>query len=104
LSWKETATVFRTSWESVYRAVKWVVDYGLSNRDWDGIEQIGIDEIAVFKGHRYLTCVYQLDRHRRRLLWCGKDRKIKTLLRFFREFGKEIKTQLRKPDPGLQRL
>lgn len=89
LSWKETASVFRTSWESVYRAVKWVVDYGLANRDWDGVEQIGIDEIAVFKGHRYLTCVYQLDKNRRRLLWCGKDRKIKTLLKFFREFGKE---------------
>lgn len=89
LSWKETATAFRTSWESVHRAVKWVVDYGLANRDWDGVEQIGIDEIAVFKRHRYLTCVYQLDKHRRRLLWCGKDRKIKTLLRFFREFGKE---------------
>ncbi len=28
LSWKETANAFRTSWESVYRAVKWVVDYG----------------------------------------------------------------------------
>lgn len=88
LSWKETANVFRTSWESVHRAVKWVVDYGLVNRDWDGVEQIGVDELAVFKGHRYLTCVYQLDKGRRRLLWCGKDRKIKTLLRFFREFGK----------------
>jgi transposase len=95
LSWRETATVFRTSWESVYRAVKWVVDYGLAHRDWDAVEQIGIDEIAVFKGHRYLTCVYQLDKSRRRLLWCGKDRKIKTLLKFFREFGKERCTRLR---------
>ncbi len=25
----------------------------------------------------------------RRLLWCGKDRKAKTLLRFFRDFGKD---------------
>lgn len=95
LSWKETATVFKTSWESVYRSIQWVVNYGLENRDWDGVEQIGIDEIAVFKGHRYLTCVYQLDKHRRRLLWCGKDRKIKTLLRFFREFGTERCGRLR---------
>lgn len=25
MSWKETATVFSTSWDSVYRAVQWVV-------------------------------------------------------------------------------
>src|SRR5439155_4569113 len=95
LSWKETADVFRTSWESVYRAVDWVVSWGLAHRDWENVEQIGIDEIAVFKGHRYLTCVYQLDRGMRRLLWCGKDRKVKTLLRFFHEFGKERCARLR---------
>ncbi len=36
------------------------------HRDWDAVEQVGIDEIAVFKGHRYLTCVYQLDKCHRR--------------------------------------
>jgi transposase len=95
ISWKETSKVFKTSWESVYRAVKKVVEYGLANRDWDDVTQIGVDEIAVFKGHQYVTCVYQLDRHRRRLLWCGKDRKIKTLIKFFREFGKARSAKLR---------
>ena len=95
LSWKETADVFKTSWESVYRAVKWVVDYGLTHREWDNVEQIGVDELAVFKGHRYLTCVYQLNPGHRRLLWCAPDRKIKTLLKFFREFGKERSARLR---------
>ena len=94
LSWKEVATVFSTSWETVLRSVKYVVDYGLANREWDDISQIGIDEIAVFKGHNYLTCVYQLDKGCRRLLWCGKDRTVKTLLRFFREFGKERSEKL----------
>jgi transposase len=89
LSWKEVANVFRASWESVYRSVERVVNYGLSHRAWDDVEQIGVDEIAVFKGHNYLTMVYQLDQGHRRLLWCGEERKIKTLLRFFREFGKE---------------
>ena len=95
LSWQETARVFSTSWNSVYRAITWVVDYGLAHREWEGVEQIGVDEISVFKGHRYLTCVYQLDKGFRRLLWCGKDRKAKTLLRFFREFGKERCERLR---------
>lgn len=89
LSWSETALIFGTSWETVYRSIKSVVDYGLMNRNWDGVEQIGVDEISVFKGHRYLTCVYQIDKGMRRLLWCGEDRKAKTLLRFFRDFGKE---------------
>jgi len=94
LSWKEVADIFKTSWESIYRAVKWVVDYGSADRDWDNVEQIGIDELSVFKGHRYLTCVYQLDKGHRRLLWCGMDRRVKTLLRFFRVFGKERSAKL----------
>jgi transposase len=95
LSWKEVSEVFKTSWESVFRSVKWVVNYGLSHCDWEGIEQIGADELSVFKGHKYLTCVYQLDKGKRRLLWCGKDRTVKTLLRFFREFGKDRCLRLR---------
>ena len=95
LSWKETAETFKTSWNSVYRSVSWVVEYGLNNRDWDNVEQIGVDEIAVFKGHKYLTCVYQLDQGFRRLLWCGKDRHAKTLLRFFFEFGKTRSERLK---------
>ena len=39
--------------------------------------------------------VYQLDAGFRRLLWCGPERKIKTLLRFFRMFGKERSAKLR---------
>jgi hypothetical protein len=32
LSWKETAEIFETSWDTVFRAVKFVVDYSLSYR------------------------------------------------------------------------
>ena len=89
LSWKEVALSFKTSWNRVYRAVKYVVEYGLEHQNLSGIKQIGVDEIKIFKGHKYLTLVYQLDKGVRRLLWCGKDRRVKTLLRFFRWFGKE---------------
>jgi hypothetical protein len=34
---------------------KFVVDYGLAHRTLDDITEIGVDEIAVFKGHKYLT-------------------------------------------------
>jgi transposase len=95
LSWKETADIFETSWDTVFRAVKFVVDYGLAHRNLDGVTEIGVDEIKVFKGHKYLTLVYQLNAGARRLLWCGPERRAKTLLRFFRQFGKERSAQLK---------
>jgi transposase len=95
LSWKETADIFKTSWESVYRAVQYVVEYGLTNRILDGVTEIGVDEIQVFTGHKYLTMVYQLNTGCRRLLWCGMERKAKTLLSFFHEFGKERSQKLK---------
>ncbi len=95
LSWKETAVIFKTSWDSVYRAVRFVVEYGLANRSLDNVTEIGIDEIAVFKGPKFLTMVYQLNAGSRRLLWCGPERRVKTLLRFFREFGKERSEKLK---------
>jgi transposase len=89
LSWREVATIFRTSWESVFRAVAWVVEYGLAHRDLSGITAIGVDEVQFQKGHRYLTVVYQIDAACRRLLWIGPERTAKTLLRFFRLLGRE---------------
>jgi len=53
LSWKETADIFETSWDTVFRAVKFVVDYGLAHRSLEGVTEIGVDEIAVFKRHKY---------------------------------------------------
>ena len=94
LSWQETARVFETSWDTVFRAVKFVVKYGLAHRSFEGVTEIGVDEIAVFKGHKYLTLVYQLNAGTRRLLWSGSERKAKTLLRFFREFGPEHSAKL----------
>ena len=89
LSWKETAKSFCTTWDTVFRSVKQIVEYGLKHRQLDGITAIGVDEIQYGKGHQYLTLVYQINAGIRRLLFVGKERKAKTLLRFFRDFGKE---------------
>ncbi len=88
LSWKEVAEAFNTSWDKVFRSVCYVVEFGLKNRVLTGIEAIGVDEIQYGKGHQYLTVVYQLDQGCKRLLYVGKERTTKTLLRFFWEFGK----------------
>jgi transposase len=89
LSWQEVALRFKTSWDTVYNSIKRVVEYGLEHRDLSNIRSIGVDEIAKGKGHDYATMVYQIDEHNKRLLWIGKDRTVKTLLRFFMDFGKE---------------
>lgn len=89
LSWKEVASIFNTSWETVYRSVTWLVEYGLRHRSLDGITAIGVDEVQFQKGHRYLTVAYQIDPECRRLLWVGRERTAKTLLRFFKMLGRE---------------
>jgi len=95
LSWKETAESFGTTWDNVFRSVKAIVAYGMKRRDIDGITAIGVDEIQYGKGHQYLTLVYQIDQGARRLLFVGRDRKAKTLLRFFRDFGRERTARLK---------
>jgi len=86
LSWKETAESFNTSPGKVYRAVKWIVDWGLKHRDLSGVTHIGVDEIHRGKGQKYMTLVYQLDGGDKRLLAVEKDREEKSLERFFDEF------------------
>lgn len=83
LPWQRVAQRFHTSWQTVYRAVRWVVEHGLENRLLDNVTAIGVDEIQYQKGHKYLTVVYQLDAHCRRLLWVGKERTIKSFEGFF---------------------
>jgi transposase len=88
MSWKEVSVAFCMSWERVFEAVKHAVSWGLEHRNLEGVESIGIDEVQWHRGHKYQTVVYQLDAHAKRLLWVGPDRTAKTLLRFFRFFGK----------------
>jgi transposase len=47
------------------------------------IQSLGIDEIACGRGHRFLTVVYQIDAHCKRLLRLGEMHTVKTLLPFF---------------------
>jgi transposase len=95
LSWSEVAAIFGTNWGVVYRAIRWVVDYGLAHRNLDGVQAIGVDEIAVWAGHKYLTVVYQIDEGARRLLWVGKERTEQSFRGFFAMFGKTRAKALR---------
>ena len=98
LSWRETARVFRTSWEAVYRSVEWFVTWGLEHRELVGVQSIGIDEIHWGKGHRaanFLTVIYQIDSGARRLLWVGPKRTKATLRRGLQALGPPVVAGLR---------
>lgn len=95
LSWKEVAEVFGASWDSVFRAVKHAVFWGLVHRDTSGIEAIGVDEIQWSRGHKYLTLVYQIDDGLKRLLWVGSERTEATLRGFFQILSDEARAGIR---------
>jgi len=87
LPWKKVAEIFKVTWENVFTAVEYIVEYGLKNRCLDGIQAIGIDEIQYKLGHQYLTLVYQIDDGCRRLLYLAKDRTEESLKGFFDWLG-----------------
>lgn len=95
LSWQEVAVAFGSTWDHVYRAVAMAVAWGRAHQDLRGIVAIGIDEI-LWKRGRYLTLVYEIDpAARKRLLWIGQERRVTTLLAFFRWFGDDHTQSLR---------
>ena len=94
LSWKEVAEVFGTTWDHVFRSVRYAVMWGIVHRDESGVEAIGVDEVQWQKGHKYLTLVYQIDARMKRLLWVGRDRTERSLSRFFDLWGKTIEPTL----------
>jgi transposase len=74
LSWSEVASIFRSSWDSVHRAVAHAVGWGLAHRDLSGLRAVGVDEVAWGRGHTYLTLVYDIGGGSRRLLAVARER------------------------------
>lgn len=95
MSWRDVSRAFHTTWENVFRSVEMAVAWGRARMNLDGVEAIGIDEIHWSRRKKFLTLVYQIDDGCKRLLWIGKDRKAKTVLRFFRWFGADRSRRLR---------
>jgi transposase len=86
LSWSETAAIFHTTWDSVYRCVEWVVEWGLQHRDLEGITAIGVDEVYVGK-NQYMTILYQIDEGMRRILGIAKGKSRESLCQVIEDLG-----------------
>ena len=93
VAWKVVGELFGFHWNTVRKAVKNVVDYGLANQDLSNLIYIGIDEISRKRGHVYHTQVYDLVE--KRLLWSGENRTSETLEAFFDYLGQERCEQIK---------
>ena len=89
LCWSAVAEAFHASWHHVHCGVEQAVAWGRAHMDLSEITAIGVDELAWRKGHRYVTAVYQINEGRKRLLWIGEHRCVRSLLKFFRWLGRE---------------
>ena len=94
LSWKQTAQSFHTTWEKVFDAVQYVVQWGLRARSLESVHAIGVDEIQYGRGHQYLTLVYQIETGCQRLLWIGKERTTESFQQFFTLIGKDLSQKI----------
>lgn len=88
LSLKEVSRKFNLSWHYVFTSVSMAVTWGREHMDLTNINALGIDEIHWAK-NSFMTLVYQIDNHCKRLLWCGENRTQKTIDSFFEWFGAE---------------
>lgn len=89
LSMQEVARQFKSTWHHVFTAVAMAVSWGRERMDLTNITAIGVDEIHWSTKLGFMTLVYQIDNHCKRLLWCGEKRTEKTITNFFDWFGEE---------------
>jgi transposase len=91
LSWSEVGSIFRTSWDSVCRAVEHAVEWGLAHRDLSGLTAPGVDEIARARGHTYLTLLYDIGGRTKRLLAVAEERKGASLRSCLESLGDPVR-------------
>ncbi|MEW6102929.1 MAG: transposase [bacterium] len=77
-------------WETIKEIDKRAIEKAQMERDLDGIDVLGIDEISVGKGHNnYLHMISSLEgSNGPEVLYIGEGRKEKDLKPFWRWFGK----------------
>ena len=86
MSLKDVAKVAKINWKTAKRIDKEALKKFVKDLKKVSPTQIGIDEIAYEKGHKYLTIVRDLIGG---VIWVGEGRAEEDLDRFFIELGKE---------------
>lgn len=90
---KEVADHLGLNWKTVRRIDKVFLEAEYGKMDTSGVEILAVDEISIRKRHKYMTVV--LDYERGRVIWVRKDRRAKTLIRFFNQMPKRDRKRLK---------
>lgn len=88
----EVAQHLKLDWKTVKEIDKQYLEAKYDQINYDGLRILAVDEIAIKSGHRYLTIV--LDYETGRVIHVGKDRKAKTLNRFFNQLTAKQKKSI----------
>jgi transposase len=73
------------NWKTVKAIDKFYLERDYGQPDYQGLRILAVDEISIRKGHRYLTVV--MDYVSGRVVFVGKNRKTKTLKKFFNKLN-----------------
>jgi transposase len=90
---KQVAEHFDLSWHAVKEIDKRRLEREVGTPCYDGLRLLAVDEVAVHKGHTYLTTV--LDLETGRIVWVGKGRTEATLAGFFEELTPEQRNSIK---------
>lgn len=89
---KQVAEHYGLSWHTVKAIDKRRLQREVGTPCYDGLRLLAVDEVAVHKGHTYLTTV--LDLETGRIVWVGKGRSEATLAGFFEELTPEQRSSI----------
>lgn len=73
------------NWKTVKAIDKFYLERDYGQPDYQGLRILAVDEISIRKRHRYLTVVMDYDSGR--VVFVGKNRKAKTLKKFFNKLN-----------------
>jgi transposase len=88
----DVARHYGLDWKTVKNIDKAFLEAQYGQTDYDGLRLLAVDEIAIKKGHRYMTVV--IDYLTGRVVWMGNGRKKETLDAFFAGMTDEQKQRL----------
>ena len=90
---KEVAEHMGLDWKTVKNIDKAFLEEEFGDTDYTGLRILAVDEMAIHKGHRYVTVV--LDYETGRIVWIGKGRREDTLDSFFKKMPEEVRRGIR---------
>jgi transposase len=89
---KKAAEILRITWDEAWHLMERAVLRGRAAKSDAIPKQIGIDEKAIAKGHRYMTLVCDLEEST--VEYIGEDRKEASLAAYFDAFPKERREKI----------